>query len=155
MQGEVHDENAWSLGGYSGHAGHFGVAREVWVIADSLMKHYFGRRGDFFRPETVREFFCRQDIVKGGDWALGWDTPALKGSSAGGYFSRQSVGHTGFAGTSIWMDLEKDVIAVLLSNRVHPTRESPEKIRGFRPRLHDAVMAQLANLNGGFVTWER
>jgi CubicO group peptidase (beta-lactamase class C family) len=142
LQGEVHDDNAWTLGGYSGHAGLFSTAEEVYIIANMLREHYFGRRRDFFRPETVREFFRRQDIVKWSDWALGWDTRALKGSSAGRHFSRGSVGHTGFTGTSIWMDLSKDVIAILLTNRVHPKRDN-EKIKQFRPVFHDVVMEAL------------
>jgi serine-type D-Ala-D-Ala carboxypeptidase len=142
LQGEVHDDNAWTLGGYSGHAGLFSTAEEIHVIANMLREHYLGKRKDFFRPETVREFFRRQDIVKGSDWALGWDTRALEGSSAGKYFSRDSVGHTGFTGTSIWMDLEKDVIAILLSNRVHPKRDN-DKIKQFRLVFHDAVMESL------------
>jgi CubicO group peptidase (beta-lactamase class C family) len=146
LQGEVHDDNAWTLGGYSGHAGLFSSAEEVYVIANMLRGHYLGKRKDFFKPETVREFFRRQDIVKGSDWALGWDTRALEGSSAGKYFSRDSVGHTGFTGTSIWMDLKKDVIAILLTNRVHPRRDN-DKIKQFRPVFHDAVMEELGEAN--------
>ena len=146
LQGEVHDDNAWTVGGYSGHAGLFSTAEEVYVIANMLREHHLGKRSDFFRPETVREFYRRQDIVKGSDWALGWDTRALEGSSAGKYFSRDSVGHTGFTGTSIWMDLEKDVIAILLTNRVHPKRDN-DKIKQFRPVFHDSVMEEL-----GFVS---
>jgi CubicO group peptidase (beta-lactamase class C family) len=142
LQGEVHDDNAWALGGYSGHAGLFSTAKEVYVIANMLREHYFGMRRDFFKPGTVREFFRRQNIAEGSDWALGWDTRALEGSSAGKHFSRDSVGHTGFTGTSIWMDLEKDVIAILLTNRVHPKRTN-EKIKQFRPLFHDAVMEAL------------
>ena len=142
LQGEVHDGNAWALGGYAGHAGLFGTAEEVHVIADMVRGHYFAMRDDFFKPETVREFFRRQDIVKGSDWALGWDTRAPLGSSAGKHFSRDSVGHTGFTGTSIWMDLEQDVIAILLSNRVHP-KGNNDKIKRFRPAFHDAVMEEL------------
>ena len=74
--------------------------------------------------------------------ALGWDTRAFEGSSAGRYFGRDSVGHTGFTGTSIWMDLEKDVIAILLTNRVHPKRDN-DKIKQFRSVFHDAVMEEL------------
>ena len=142
LQGEVHDDNAWTLGGYSGHAGLFSTAEEIHVMANMLREHYLGKRKDFFKPETVREFLRRQDIVKGSDWGLGWDTRALEESSAGKYFSRDSVGHTGFTGTSIWMDLEKDVIAILLSNRVHPKRDN-DKIKQFRPLFHDAVMEEL------------
>lgn len=142
LQGEVHDDNAWVLGGYSGHAGLFSNAEEVYVIANMLREHYSGMRRDFFKPETVREFFRRQDIVKGSDWTLGWDTRAPEGSSAGKHFSRESVGHTGFTGTSIWMDLEKDVIAIFLTNRVHPSRDN-YKIKRFRPLVHDAIMEEL------------
>lgn len=143
LQGEVHDENAYALGGCSAHAGLFGTAEEVWTLVNLLRQHSFGKRSDYFKPETLREFFRRQEIVKGSDWALGWDTRALEGSSAGRYFSRDSVGHTGFTGTSIWMDLEKDVAAILLSNRVHPTRGNPEKMKAFRPKIHDKIMQEL------------
>jgi CubicO group peptidase (beta-lactamase class C family) len=146
LQGEVHDDNAWALGGYSGHAGLFSDADGVYAIASMLREHYYGIRRDFFRPETVREFFKRQGIVRGSDWALGWDTRALEGSSAGKYFSRDSVGHTGFTGTSIWMDLEKDVIAIFLTNRVHPKRDN-DKIKQFRPVIHDAIMEELGLTN--------
>ncbi len=146
LQGEVHDDNAWTLGGYSGHAGLFSSAKEIYVMADMLREHYLGKRADYFKPESVREFLRRQDIVKGSDWALGWDTRALEGSSAGKHFSRDSVGHTGFTGTSIWMDLEKDVIAILLSNRVHPKRDN-DKIKQFRPVFHDAVIEELGLVN--------
>ena len=142
IQGEVGDENAHALGGHSGHAGLFGTAEEVHVIVNMLREHYRGKRSDLFRPETVREFFRRQDIAEGSDWALGWDTRALEGSSAGRHFSRESVGHTGFTGTSVWMDLEKDVAAILLTNRVHPTR-SNDRIKAFRPRIHDLIMEEL------------
>ncbi|RJR32524.1 MAG: serine hydrolase, partial [Desulfobacteraceae bacterium] len=143
--GEVDDENAFALGGYSGHAGLFGTAEEVWILSEMLRGHYLGTRSDFFKPVTVREFFRRQDIVEGSDWALGWDTKALEGSSAGRFFSRNSVGHTGFTGTSIWMDLEKDVTAVFFTNRVHPTRDNTEAFKAFRPRIHDAVMTDLVH----------
>jgi serine-type D-Ala-D-Ala carboxypeptidase len=142
LQGEVHDDNAWALGGYSGHAGLFSTVKEVHVIANMVREHFLGMRRDYFKPETVREFFRRQGVVKGSDWALGWDTRAPAGSSAGRFFSRDSVGHTGFTGTSIWMDLEKDVIAILLTNRVHPKREN-EKMKQFRPMFHDAIMEDL------------
>ncbi|MCU0597229.1 MAG: serine hydrolase [Desulfobacterota bacterium] len=146
LQGEVHDDNAWTLGGHSGHAGLFSTAEEIFVMANMLREHYQGKREDFFKPKTVREFIKRQEIVKGSDWAIGWDTRAFEGSSAGKYFSRDSVGHTGFTGTSIWMDLERDVIAILLSNRVHPKRDN-DKIKQFRPLFHDAVMEELGLVN--------
>ena len=73
------------------------------------------------------------------DIRLGFDTPSLDGSSSGRFFSRKSVGHLGFTGTSFWMDLDRDTIVILLTNRVHPRRDN-EAIKTFRPALHDAVM---------------
>ncbi|MBW1850629.1 MAG: serine hydrolase [Deltaproteobacteria bacterium] len=140
--GFVHDENAYALGGYSGHAGLFGTAEEVYIITDLLRSHFLGERQDYLRPETVRAFFTLQNIVKGSTWALGWDTPSPGKSSSGKHFSVNSVGHLGYTGTSVWMDLEKNVIVILLTNRIHPTRKN-EKIRAFRPVLHDMIMEEV------------
>jgi CubicO group peptidase (beta-lactamase class C family) len=140
--GEVHDENAYALGGYSGQAGLFGVAREVWILVELLRAHFKGEREDVLTPQTVRTFFSRQDRVRESTWALGWDTPSPDGSSSGRYFSESSVGHLGFTGTSVWMDLDRDLIVVFLTNRVHPTREN-EKIKDFRPALHDRIAREL------------
>lgn len=142
IQGEVHDENAFSLGGYSGHAGLFGAVEEVYRIINLLREHYQGRRDDYFQPETIREFFTRQKVPEGSTWALGWDTPSPQNSSSGKYFSPNSVGHLGFTGTSVWMDLDKDVLVILLTNRIHPTRNN-QKIKAFRPELHDLIMEGL------------
>jgi CubicO group peptidase (beta-lactamase class C family) len=142
LQGEVHDENAWALGGYSGHAGIFGTAHGVYRLADLLRKHFNGSRDDYLQPKTVRTFFEKQTLVPGSNWALGWDTPSPVGSSAGRYFSSKAVGHLGFTGTSLWMDLYHHVTVVFLTNRVHPSRENTA-IRTFRPRLHNLVMEQL------------
>lgn len=143
LQGEVHDENAFALGGCSAHAGLFSTAEELFVIVNMLRGHCRAERHDFFRPKTVREFWRRQEIVAESDWALGWDTRAAEGSSAGRHFSSGSVGHTGFTGTSIWIDPVKDVTVIFLSNRIHPSRDNPQGIKTFRPRLHDAVMEDL------------
>ncbi len=142
LQGEVHDENAWALGGYSGHAGLFGTAHGVYGLANLLREHFHGLRDDYLQPKTVRAFFEKQHLTPGSTWALGWDTPSPVGSSAGRYFSPNSVGHLGFTGTSLWMDLHHDVTVILLTNRIHPSRQNTA-IRAFRPRLHDLVMAQL------------
>jgi CubicO group peptidase (beta-lactamase class C family) len=137
--GCVHDENAYALGGYAGHAGLFGTANDVYLITNLLREHFYAMRSDCLNPETVRRFFTRQDFLRENTWALGWDTPSPQNSSAGRFFSPHSVGHLGFTGTSVWIDLEKDVVAIFLTNRVHPTREN-DQIRSFRPRLHDAFM---------------
>ncbi len=142
IQGTVHDENAHVLGGYSGHAGLFGTAEEAYLLANLLMRHFHGSQDDYLRPKTVRAFFTRQMPLGDGTWALGWDTPSLENSSSGSYFSNNSVGHLGFTGTSIWMDLDRDIVVIFLTNRVHPTRNN-QKIKVFRPRLHDAIMGEL------------
>jgi serine-type D-Ala-D-Ala carboxypeptidase len=139
IHGDTHDENAYALSGYSGHAGLFGCAEELFIILSMLRGHYLTERCDFFRPETVRHFFTRQNMVKDSTWALGWDTPSKEGSSSGRYFKENSIGHLGFTGTSVWMDLEQDIMVIFLSNRVHPTRANT-KIRLFRPMLHDLIM---------------
>lgn len=139
LQGEVHDENAYAAGGHSGHAGLFGTAEDVCVLAELLKSHHDGKRDDYLRPETVRAFFAPGGGHACGTWALGWDRPSQRDSSAGRFFSGNSVGHLGFTGTSLWMDLDKDVIVVFLTNRVHPTR-SNERIKAFRPAIHDEVM---------------
>jgi CubicO group peptidase (beta-lactamase class C family) len=144
LRGEVQDENAFAMGGYSGHAGLFGTAGDVYGIADMLRAHFRGERQDYFKPQTVRRFFTPQEIVDNSTWALGWDMPSLENSSSGNHFSRNSFGHLGFTGTSIWMDLDQDVIVVFLTNRVHPSRDN-EKIKAFRPRLHDVIMEELGN----------
>jgi CubicO group peptidase (beta-lactamase class C family) len=144
IQGEVHDENAHALGGYSGHSGLFGDAEEVLVLVNMLKEHYRGERDDYLKPYMVKEFFTRQEIVDGCTWALGWDTPSARDSSSGKYFSRNSVGHLGFTGTSVWMELEKDIIIIFLTNRVHTTRTN-EGIKRFRPMLHDLIMEKVVN----------
>ena len=142
LKGVVHDENAYALGGYSGHAGLFGTAREVYTLISLLREHVRGEREDYLGQETVRSFFRRANLVEGSTWALGWDTPSPENSSSGKHCSKKSVGHLGFTGTSVWIDLERDVQIIFLTNRVHPTRKN-EKIKAFRPVLHDMVMKGL------------
>ena len=89
------------------------------------------------KPETIAFFTRRANLVAGSSRALGWDTPS-EPSSAGALFSASSYGHTGFTGTSLWIDPERELFAILLTNRVHPTRENPE-IAELRPAFHDAV----------------
>jgi CubicO group peptidase (beta-lactamase class C family) len=139
--GEVHDDNAYAMGGVAGHAGLFSSARDIHQLLSCLDDC---RRGEnTFLPEgLVQEFLSRDESVKHSTYALGWDTPSENKSASGKYFSLHSVGHLGFTGTSIWWDLEKNCHVVLLSNRVHPTRKN-EKIREFRPYIHDLIMKTL------------
>jgi CubicO group peptidase (beta-lactamase class C family) len=139
--GEVHDDNAYAMGGVAGHAGLFSSARDVDVLVSRWKACYRGT-DDFFPPELVRRFWTREGTVAGSTWAHGWDTPSPEGSSAGRHFGARSVGHLGFSGTSVWIDLDRDVHVILLTNRVHPSRDN-ERIREVRPRLHDLVMETL------------
>ncbi len=138
LEGEVHDDNAYAVGGVAGHAGLFGTTRAVYTLLQELLDTYQRKtNSDILHPDTIQAFFKRQSDV--GSWALGFDTPSRPDSSSGKYFSDKSVGHLGFTGTSFWMDLNKDLIVVLLTNRVHPRRDN-EKIKLFRPILHDKIM---------------
>jgi CubicO group peptidase (beta-lactamase class C family) len=141
--GQVHDENAYAVGGVQGHAGLFGTALDINSLLGHLLMAFHGRpSARLFQPDMVRLFFSR---LAGSDKTLGFDTPSASGSSAGRFFSRNSVGHLGFTGTSFWMDLDRSIIVILLTNRVHPTRGNGA-IKGFRPKLHDAVMRSLLDL---------
>jgi len=139
LQGEVHDENAWALGGAAGHAGLFGTAGAVGAFAQSVLRTIAGERV-VAAPDTFREFIQRAG-TPGSSRALGWDT-MLPTSSCGSRMSSTAIGHTGFTGTSLWVDWERDHYVVLLTNRVHPSREN-ERLRAIRPAFHDAVMEQL------------
>ncbi|MBI4764377.1 MAG: beta-lactamase family protein [Deltaproteobacteria bacterium] len=143
LRGEVHDENAYAVGGVSGQAGLFGTAFEIFNLLQALKKAYDRpNRPGLFDGSLVRIFWEREDRPRGTTRTLGFDTPAETGSSAGRYFSPKSVGHLGFTGTSFWLDLEKDLLVILLSNRIHPTRAN-EKIKSFRPLIHDLVFQEM------------
>jgi CubicO group peptidase (beta-lactamase class C family) len=140
LVGEVHDENAAALGGIAGHAGLFGTAAAVGSYARHLLQVLEGRAG-VFRRATLEGFVSKRADIPGSSRALGWDT-MLPTSSCGTLMSARAFGHTGFTGTSLWVDPEKDVYVVLLTNRVHPTRAN-EAIKQVRPTVHDAVMGEL------------
>ena len=139
ISGRVHDENADAIGGVAGHAGLFGTAGAVAALVAELMAAFTGKRDSRFSSAWVRCFFQRRSVS---GRALGFDAPSSSGSSAGRRFSIHSVGHLGFTGTSFWMDLDREITAILLTNRVHPTRRNL-RIRELRPRFHDAVMDDL------------
>ena len=137
LRGEVHDENAFALGGAAGHAGLFGTAAAVGQHARHLLQILGGRVGAFQRT-SLETFVSRRTDVPNSSRALGWDT-MLPSSSCGSRMSLRAFGHTGFTGTSLWIDPERDIYVVLLTNRVHPSRTN-EAIKQVRPALHDAVM---------------
>lgn len=153
LRGEVHDENAFALGGVAPHAGLFGTAPDLARLARMLLDGgvFEGRR--IVSRATV-ELFTGRAGVPGSSRGLGWDTPSDESgrrssvpgepgySSAGSLLSPRSFGHTGFTGTSMWMDPERGICVILLTNRVHPTREN-DAIRAVRARVADAVVRDL------------
>jgi CubicO group peptidase (beta-lactamase class C family) len=137
VQGEVHDENAFAIGGVSGHAGVFSTAPDLAAFCEMLLNGGVYAHQRILRRATVAEFTTPQQLSSG-TRTLGWAVPT-EGGSSGHYFSAHSFGHTGYTGTSIWIDPDRDIFVVLLTNRVNPTRENI-KIQRVRPALHDAVM---------------
>jgi len=140
--GEVHDLNAWALGGVAGHAGLFGTAGSVTGLLLRLLDVYRGSdRAPNLSREILQEFWQVCGIDPESTWALGFDTPSPVGSTAGSYFSPHSIGHLGFTGTSFWMDLEGETLIVFLANRTFPRadREKQAKMRSFRMELHDLL----------------
>ena len=144
IQGEVHDENAYAIGGVSGHAGVFSTAPDLAAFCQMLLNGGVYAHQRILRRATVAQFTTPQQL-SGGTRTLGWAVPTPGGLS-GNYFSAHSYGHTGFTGTSIWIDPDRQLFVVFLTNRVHPTREN-QKIQQVRRDLHDAVMQAL-----GFAT---
>ncbi len=147
LRGEVHDANAWALGGVAGHAGQFGTLGEVGAWAGGLMR--LALAGDAgadlevapelagIAPAVVREFWDPAARDPRGTWLLGWDTPSAGASSAGTRASPDAVGHLGFTGTSVWIDRALGKTFVLLSNRAALGPEAQPALRAFRPRFHD------------------
>jgi CubicO group peptidase (beta-lactamase class C family) len=146
--GVVHDETAWVLGGVSGNAGLFSSARDLAVFVQMLLNGGSYGGAQLIKPATIARWTARQrpDASR----ALGWDTPSPQ-SSAGRFFSMRSFGHTGFTGTSIWADPERELLVVLLTNRVNPTRDN-QKIGPLRRAVADIV--QQAVLDSPLRTWE-
>ena len=146
LWGEVHDPNAWAMGGVAGHAGLFAPADDVMRFAGAVLDAWHGRseRDPALQRalprEWLRRFLSRQDgLPSGATWTLGWDTPTPGASSSGQHFTPgATVGHLGFTGTSLWIDLEREAVVVMLTNRVHlVAKRSPFKLR---PVVHDLVM---------------
>lgn len=148
LRGVVHDENAWAMGGVSGHAGLFSTARDLSIFAQFLLNGGESNNVRLLKPTTIARWTACQSKLS--SRTLGWDTPSPN-SSAGHYFSARSFGHTGFTGTSIWIDPEKQLYLVLLTNRVDPTRANT-KVFALRRSVADAV--QRAVVGAPLVDWE-
>jgi serine-type D-Ala-D-Ala carboxypeptidase len=137
IQGEVQDENASVLGGVAGHAGLFSSAEDLAIFAHSMLNGGY----PILRPSTVDFFSCREATPSSTSRALGWDTPSAP-SQSGKYFSPRSFGHLGYTGTSLWIDPQRQLSIVLLTNRTWPDCKN-ETIKQVRPAVHDAVIEAL------------
>ena len=145
LQGEVHDENAYLLGGVSGHAGLFSTAEDIGNFSKLFINNgvFLGRR--YLKTNIIKKFTKRVNYPNTSDRAIGWDTPSRRGnSSAGDYFSYSTFGHLGFTGTSLWIDPDNDIIVVLLTNRVHPSRDK-KGIYKVRRDFHNSLAKLLIN----------
>jgi beta-N-acetylhexosaminidase len=142
IHGKVHDENTYFFGGISTQAGVFSTAEDLAALAQMLLNGGIYRHKRFYSPQTIKEWTSRQEVPPGSGRALGWDTPADEGSSAGDYFSQGSFGHLGFTGTSIWIDPHREIAIILLTNRVHPTRHRNGMFQ-VRRDFHNAAMKAL------------
>jgi serine-type D-Ala-D-Ala carboxypeptidase len=137
LRGEVHDENAAALGGVAPHAGLFGTAHDAGAFARLVLRTF--REVTPLGTPSVMKLYAARTGVPDSSRALGWDT-MLPSSSCGSHMSAAAIGHTGFTGTSLWIDPARDRYFVLLTNRVHPTREDNSRIREVRRAFHDALL---------------
>lgn len=142
IHGKVHDENTYFFGGISTQAGVFSTAEDLAALAQMLLNGGIYRHKRFYSPQTIKEWISRQELPPGTERALGWDTPADEESSAGNYFSKGSFGHLGFTGTSIWIDPNRKIAIILLTNRVHPSRQRNGMFQ-VRRDFHNAAMKVL------------
>jgi CubicO group peptidase (beta-lactamase class C family) len=139
VHGYVHDENTFVMGGVSGHAGLFSTVQDLSIFCQMHLNGGIYNNQSILKSETIDLFTHKQNIVEGSTRALGWDTRSEENSMAGSLMSIHAFGHSGFTGTTIWIDPENQVFVVLLSNRVYPTREN-RKISQVRPIVHNYVM---------------
>jgi len=139
VNGTVHDDNAYVMGGVAGHAGLFACAADLNVFVRMILDSIRGQ--DSLFPRKIMGAFVTRQTTPGSSWALGWDTPSEL-SSSGRFFSKRAFGHLGYTGTSIWIDPEMDLAVILLTNRVHPSSRNTQ-IRAFRPTLHDLVYQEI------------
>jgi CubicO group peptidase (beta-lactamase class C family) len=140
IQGEVHDQNAWAMGGIAGDAGLFSTAGDVAVFAQMILNGGIYAHHRVVSRTTISEFTAHQTIGNSAR-TLGWDV-ALDPAATGRFFSTRAFGHYGFTGTSLWIDPERNLFIILLTNRVNPSVDNI-KIRRVRPELHDAIFEAL------------
>lgn len=142
IHGQVHDQNAFALGGVAGHAGLFSTAADLHRFTLELTMSYRGKSS--WIPESTVQTFLRtmKEKPDGEAFVLGWNVPSRRNSSSGHRFSANSIGHLGYTGCSLWIDLSKDFWVILLTNRIHPSTTN-ERIRTFRPKIHDLIYDEL------------
>jgi serine-type D-Ala-D-Ala carboxypeptidase len=147
LYGEVHDENTFIMNGISGHAGLFGTARDITTIAQHLLNTYKGKTDNpVVSQKTLRRLWAR--FSANTDWAYGWHYPTDQKSSAGKLLSPNSLGMTGFTGTSLWIDIDNGIIITLLANRT--IAEDSAKMGGekdrfteLRPEIHNTILGEI------------
>lgn len=143
VHGVVHDLNAWALGGVAGHAGIFSSARDMAAYGQAMLTATHGDATPIFPAGTFASWIGRERTL---GRPLGWDIPTGPSSSAGRYFTKASFGHTGFTGTSIWIDPERDVFVVLLTNRLNPSARNQKHVQ-LRRDVHDLVQLAIADMD--------
>ncbi|NLF26187.1 MAG: beta-lactamase family protein [Deltaproteobacteria bacterium] len=140
--GEVHDDNAWAMGGIAGHSGVFTTVADLHLFAAEMLKAYRGR-SNFLKAETLAEFWAETELTAEGGWRFGWESPSSENGLATCGLSASAVGHNGFTGCSLWIEPQKGIDIVFMSNRVHPSRAN-KKIRVLRPKLFEMVLKVLS-----------
>jgi CubicO group peptidase (beta-lactamase class C family) len=140
LQGEVHDENAFAMDGVAGHAGMFSTAQDLAAFCQMMLNGGMYAHQRLLSRASINLFTAPQALASN-KFTLGWMAPT-PGSSSGRYFSAHSFGHLGYTGTSIWIDPDRQLFVILLTNRVYPTRAN-DKIVAVRPAVHDAVIEAL------------
>ena len=141
VHGVVHDLNAWALDGVAGHAGLFSSARDMATYAQSILDAAHGADTPLFPGGSFASWVEERSFGR----PLGWDIPTGPTSSAGKYFSSASIGHTGFTGTSMWIDPERDVFVVLLTNRLNPSANNQKHLK-LRRDVHDLVQLAINDM---------
>jgi CubicO group peptidase (beta-lactamase class C family) len=140
--GEVHDDNAWVMGGVAGHSGVFSTAQDLHLFATEIIDCWRGS-SDFVKRQTLETFWSKADAKGDSAWLLGWDSPSAENSMLEAGLSERAVGINGFSGCSLWLEPDRGIDIVLMSIRIHPNR-SNKKIVSFRPELHHAIMQAFA-----------
>jgi len=144
--GEVHDENAYALGGIGGNAGLFSTAYDLAIFCQMLLNKGKYDKTRILSSSTIEEMTKNQTEGLNEPRGLGWLLKSGKGSPAGDLLSTASYGHTGFTGTSLWIDPVRDLFIILLTNRVHPNRRCGEEISRIRPLFNDAVVGSIMGI---------